>query len=62
MVAELALDRVNGWARSKEVVEEHLPRLAPLTVIPTHDFPDHAPRPRGGHGRVVLAPRERQGC
>jgi hypothetical protein len=35
MVAELALDRVNGWARSKEVVEEHLPRLAPLTVIPT---------------------------
>lgn len=35
MVAELALDRVNGWARSKEVVVKHLPRLAPLTVIPT---------------------------
>ena len=35
MVAELALDRVNGWERSKEVVVEHFPRLASLAVIPT---------------------------
>jgi hypothetical protein len=34
MVDELALDRVNGWARAKEVVEQHFPRLAHLTVIP----------------------------
>jgi hypothetical protein len=43
MVDELALCRVNGWARAKDVVKAIFPRLAHLTVIPagsTH--PVHA--------------------
>jgi hypothetical protein len=62
MVAELALDRVNGWARSKEVVENEAPSASRPPHGQPHGRPHHTPRPRGGHGRVVLATRECQDC
>jgi hypothetical protein len=33
MCAEMSLDRVNGWERAKEVIQAHLPTVAPLTTI-----------------------------